>query len=480
VLSGGEKTRLALCKLLLEPYNFLILDEPTNHLDIESIIWLENYLKEFMGAIIMISHDRQFLDNITNRTVEIVNKKIYDHPVPYTKFMTLREERINQQLSAFKNQEKYIKQQERFIERFKAKASKAKQAQSKQKQLEKVERIEVDGMDNDLIQFQFPPAPRSGDVVLKGKDISKNYGEKNILNDIAFSIARGEKIAFVGQNGQGKSTLVKMIMKEIDYSGEITLGHNVAVGYYAQQQEKELDGEKTVIQTIDDVAVDEWTKEHRQRALLGAFLFGENDVNKKVKVLSGGEKGRLALALMLMNTTNLLVMDEPTNHLDMASKEVLKQALKAYTGTLVVVSHDRDFLGGLTDRTYEFKDQQIKEHLGGIDEFLVKHEAENFRAFELGKDKPSQHTSAEEQANTSKPSNNKNYKALKKLKNAIGRMERKIEEQEALLKTLESKIALDQNNKELFFEHAEAQKKLNIAMADWEKFSEEYETLENS
>jgi len=393
--------------------------------------------------------------------------------------MTLREERIAQQLSAKKNQDQYIKQQERFIERFKAKASKAKQAQSKQKQLEKVERVEVDGLDNDLIQFRFPDAPRSGDVVLKGKAVSKTYGPKNILNNIEFSIARGEKIAFVGQNGQGKSTLIKMIMKETDYQGEITIGHNVQIGYYAQQQEKELDGQKTVIQTIDDVSKDEWTKEHRQRALLGSFLFGENDVNKKVKVLSGGEKGRLALALMLMDTTNLLVMDEPTNHLDMASKEILKQALINYNGTLVVVSHDRDFLQGLSTRTYEFKDQKIKEHLGPIDEFLAKHQAETFRAFEMGKDVISKHSKAEVKQEI-KTSNNKNYKALKKLKNSIGRMERKIDEFEKNIKELEEKIALDQNNKDLFFQHAEAQKALDMAMKDWEKFSGEYEKLENS
>ena len=368
--SGGWQMRVELAKLLLKMPTLLLLDEPTNHLDIESILWLEDFFKNYPGALIMISHDRMFLDNVTNRTIEIVNSRIYDYKSPYSKFLELRADRLSTQEAAFRNQQKYIADQERFIERFKAKNTKAKQAQSKMKQLEKLERIEFDDVDTNSIQFRFPDAPRSGDVVVGGKGLSKSYSENKVLSNIDIEIERGEKIAFVGKNGQGKSTMVKMIMGQEDCDGDLKIGHNVEIGYYAQVQENTLDESKTVLATIEDIATDEWAKISKIRGLLGAFLFGPDDVDKKVKVLSGGEKSRLALAKLLLKPVNLLILDEPTNHLDIASKEVLKSALKSYNGTLILVSHDRDFLQGLTDRTYEFSDQKTKEHIGEIGEFL--------------------------------------------------------------------------------------------------------------
>ncbi len=473
--SGGWKMRIELAKLLILDPDILLLDEPTNHLDIDSIIWLESYFKNFSGAIIMISHDKHFLDAITNRTIEIVNKKIYDHPVAYSKFLKLREERISQQLSTFNNQQKYISQQERFIERFKAKASKAKQAQSKQKQLDKIERVEIDDKDNDVIDFRFPAAPRSGDSVVKGINLRKEYPGKLILDNLDLLVRRGEKVAFVGKNGQGKTTLVKMIVEQTDYEGEITLGHNVHLGYYAQEQENELDQNITVIQTIDKNAKDEWTKEHKQRALLGTFLFGEEDVNKRVAVLSGGEKSRLALALLLMRATNLLILDEPTNHLDIASKEILKQALQSYTGTIIIVSHDREFLDGLTNRTFEFKNKQFKEHIGGIDEFLNKHKVDDFRAFELDKKpKPVQPKKEEKKS----PKKN-NFNELKKLRSSVKKTETQISKLESDLNLIESEIAANKTDTDLFTKHAEVQKLLDKTLEDWENYSNKLEKLEN-
>ena len=349
--SMGWQMRVELAKLLLIKPTLLLLDEPTNHLDIEAIIWLESYLKNYAGAMMMISHDKMFLDNVTNRTIEIVLGNTFDYKVPYSKYLVLREERIEQQLRAQKNQQDYIKQQERFIERFKAKATKAKAAQSKQKQLDKVERIEIDIVDNSSIQFKFPDAKRSGQVVLKAENVAKAYGTSQIFTDVNLEVNRGEKVALVGQNGMGKSTFLKLFCEDEKYEGSITLGHNVEMNYYAQVQENTLDTNITVYQTIENIATNEWTNPARMRGLLGTFLFREDDMDKKVKVLSGGEKSRLALAKMLLVSRNLLVMDEPTNHLDIASKEMLKKALSEYNGTLVVVSHDRDFLDGLTQKT---------------------------------------------------------------------------------------------------------------------------------
>ena len=366
--SNGWQMRVELAKILLRKPKLLLLDEPTNHLDIESIQWLEGYLKSYYGAIFMVSHDRAFLDHITIRTIEISGGKIYDYKCAYTEFVERREERIDMQKAAFDNQQREIKEIEAFIERFRYKATKAKQVQSRVKQLEKMDMVEIDDRDKSVMHFKFPPAPHSGKVTLELSHISKSYGEKNILNDINLLIPRGEKIAFVGRNGEGKSTLAKIICGVLDHTGEVKLGHEVKIGYYAQNQQDMLDPEKTVFETLDDVAVGDMRV--KVKSLLGAFLFSGETIDKKVKVLSGGEKARLSLAKMLLFPTNLLVLDEPTNHLDMLSKDILKSALLQFDGTLIVVSHDRDFLQGLTTKVYEFKKPHIKEYIGDIYDFL--------------------------------------------------------------------------------------------------------------
>ena len=366
--SNGWQMRVELAKILLRKPKLLLLDEPTNHLDIESIQWLEGYLKSYYGAIFMVSHDRAFLDHITIRTIEISGGKIYDYKCAYTEFVERREERIDMQKAAFDNQQREIKEIEAFIERFRYKATKAKQVQSRVKQLEKMDVVEIDDRDKSVMHFKFPPAPHSGKVTLELSHVSKSYGEKNILNDINLLIPRGEKIAFVGRNGEGKSTLTKIICGVLDHTGEVKLGHEVKIGYYAQNQQDMLDPEKTVFETLDDVAVGDMRV--KVKSLLGAFLFSGETIDKKVKVLSGGEKARLSLAKMLLFPTNLLVLDEPTNHLDMLSKDILKSALLQFDGTLIVVSHDRDFLQGLTTKVYEFKKPHIKEYIGDIYDFL--------------------------------------------------------------------------------------------------------------
>ncbi|MBR6438683.1 MAG: ABC-F family ATP-binding cassette domain-containing protein [Bacteroidales bacterium] len=366
--SNGWQMRVELAKILLRKPKLLLLDEPTNHLDIESIQWLENYLKNYYGAIFMVSHDRAFLDHITIRTIEISGGKIYDYKCAYTEFVERREERIDMQKAAFDNQQREIKEIEAFIERFRYKATKAKQVQSRVKQLEKMEVVEIDDRDKSVMHFKFPPAPHSGKVTLELSHVSKSYGEKNILNDINLLIPRGEKIAFVGRNGEGKSTLSKIIAGVLDHTGEVKLGHEVKIGYYAQNQQDMLDPDKTVFETLDDVATGDMRV--KVKSLLGAFLFSGETIDKKVKVLSGGEKARLSLAKMLLFPTNLLILDEPTNHLDMLSKDILKSALIQFDGTLIVVSHDRDFLQGLTTKVYEFKKPHIKEYIGDIYDFL--------------------------------------------------------------------------------------------------------------
>jgi ATP-binding cassette, subfamily F, member 3 len=484
--SGGWQMRVELAKLILQQPDLLLLDEPTNHLDIDSIMWLEGFFQEYPGAIMMISHDRMFLDNITNRTVEIVNGRIYDYAVPYSKFIEIRQDRIDQQKNAFENQQKYIAQQERFIERFKAKASKAKQAQSKQKQLDKIDRVEVDETDSSRIHFRFPPAPRSGDVPLKVRDFKKAYGPKEIFKDAQFDIFRGDRVAFVGRNGQGKSTMIKLIVGEEHGEGELKIGHNIHIGYYAQIQEKTLDPESTVEKVIENEATGELSKIHRVRALLGAFLFGPEDYNKKVKVLSGGEKSRLALAKLLLKECNLLILDEPTNHLDIAAKEVLKQALIDYNGTLIVVSHDREFLQGLTDRTFEFKEGRVKEHIGSIDDFLSNYQIQSFREFEGAKEEKKAVKEAvkkievKSEVGLSNQDRKEKEKERKRLKNTLSTLERNIEESEGEIAKLETKMAdpaFVKQNQELFFQHAEIQKKLDDYMMKWEKTGEELDQL---
>lgn len=486
--SGGWQMRVELAKLILQAPDLLLLDEPTNHLDIDSIMWLEDFFSEYPGAIMMISHDRMFLDNITNRTVEIVKGRIYDYGVSYSKYLTIRQDRIEQQKAAFENQQRYINQQERFIERFKAKASKAKQAQSKMKQLDKLDRVQIDETDKSSIQFKFPKAPRSGDVAVKARGSSKAYGKKQIFSDVDFDIFRGERVAFVGRNGMGKSTMIKMIVGDESGEGELNTGHNVEVGYYAQIQEKTLNPDDTVEMVIENEATGDNAKIHRVRALLGAFLFGPEDYNKKVKVLSGGEKSRLALAKLLLRECNLLILDEPTNHLDMSAKEVLKKALIEYNGSLIVVSHDREFLQGLTDRTFEFKDGNVKEHIGTIDDFLSGYQIRSFREFEKAgeqvkqeKKEAAKKVEADSTGLSNKEKRDKE-KELKQLKANLRSIEKKIEQQESDIAALEQKMSdpsemQKPENKSLFHDHADMQRKLDEYMLRWEKAGAEIDVL---
>ena len=429
--SNGWQMRVELAKILLRKPSLLLLDEPTNHLDIESIQWLEGYLKNYYGAIFMVSHDRAFLDHITIRTIEISGAKIYDYKCSYSEFVERREERIDLQKSAYDNQQREIKEIESFIERFRYKATKAKQVQSRVKQLEKMNIVEIDDRDKSVMHFKFPPAPHSGKVTLDINNVSKSYGDKIILENIKLLIPRGEKIAFVGRNGEGKSTLSKIIAGVIDYDGEVKLGHEVKIGYYAQKQQDMLDPEKTVFETLDDVAVGEMRV--KVKSLLGAFLFSGETIDKKVKVLSGGEKGRLSLAKMLLFPTNLLVLDEPTNHLDMLSKDILKSALLQFDGTLIVVSHDRDFLQGLTTKVYEFKKPHIKEYIGDIYDFL---EAKRIKELdELNKKQGAR------QESVSVSQNRIDYEAKKKEDREKKRVEKEIKMLEDKIDALEKELA---------------------------------------
>lgn len=384
--SGGWRMRIELAKILLTNANLLLLDEPTNHLDIESIQWLEDFLKTYEGAIVLISHDRAFLDNVTNRTIEISIGKVYDYKAPYTKYIQLRKERREQEIAAYNNQQKQIKDTEDFIDRFRSKATKAVQVQSRIKQLDKIERIEIDVEDTSAMRFHFPPAPRSGKVALDVRDAGKAYDGKQIFNHAEISVVRGEKVAFVGKNGEGKSTMVKLIVGLEQYTGTIEVGHNVSLGYYAQNQSDILDGNKTLFETIDEEATGDMRT--KVRSLLGSFLFSGEDVDKKVKVLSGGERARLAFCKLLLKPINLLVLDEPTNHLDLRSKEILKEALASYDGAMIVISHDRDFLQGLTEKVYEFKDGKVNQHIGDVYEFLRTRKVESFKEIEKGTNVP--------------------------------------------------------------------------------------------
>ena len=471
--SGGWRMRIELAKLLLEDNHVLLLDEPTNHLDIESIIWLEQFLKGYSGAVVIVSHDKMFLDNVTNRTIEISLGRIYDYNKPYTKYLALRSEIREQQLSAQKNQEKQIQQTERLIEKFRAKASKASMAQSLIKKLDRIDRIEVDEDDNSLMAVRFPVSVNPGKVVVTLEDLSKNYGPKQVLQDIDLLVERGSKTAFVGQNGQGKTTLAKIIVGELEHEGDVKLGHNVQIGYFAQNQADYLDGGKTILDTMIDSANE--GNRSKVRDILGSFLFRGDDVEKYVKVLSGGERNRLALAKMLLQPFNVLIMDEPTNHLDIKSKNVLKQALQSFEGTLILVSHDRDFLQGLTNKVYEFKDGGIKEYLGDIDFYLEQRQAEDFRKIER-KEKI-----REEVKTTPKENDYQQQKRLKSLKNKLSGVEKKISALEKEIADIDHELLMNYDAtiaKEGFFDSYEGKKKeLEVLMGDWENLSEEMEAI---
>ncbi|MBT8376038.1 MAG: ABC-F family ATP-binding cassette domain-containing protein, partial [Bacteroidia bacterium] len=470
--SGGWRMRIELAKLLLQNNDLLLLDEPTNHLDIESIIWLESFLKTFSGAVVIVSHDKMFLDNVTNRTIEISLGRIYDYNKPYTKFLELRKEMKEQQIAAQKNQEKQIQQTEKLIEKFRAKASKATMAQSLIKKLERIDRIEVDEDDNSVMTLKFPVSVTPGKVVIEASNISKSYGDLKVLHNISLSIPRDSKTAFVGQNGQGKSTLAKIIVGEISHQGELKLGHNVQIGYFAQNQAEYLDGNKTVLDVMIDAANE--TNRSKVRDILGAFLFRGDEVEKYVKVLSGGERNRLALAKLLLQPFNVLIMDEPTNHLDIKSKNVLKEALKKFEGTLILVSHDRDFLQGLTDKVYEFKDQKIKEYLGDIDYYLDQRNLENLREAER------RTVVAESRSETNKQ-DYKDQKKLKSLNNRLSKIESKIQQLEKDIKN--DDVALATNYEETaanssFFDNYQAKKqKLDQLLEEWESITLDIETF---
>ena len=471
--SGGWRMRIELAKLLLQSNDVLLLDEPTNHLDIESIIWLESFLKGFPGSVVIVSHDKMFLDNVTNRTIEISLGKIYDYNKAYSKYLVLREERREQQLAAQKNQQKEIEQTEKLIDKFRAKASKASMAQSLIKKLDKVDRIEVDEDDNAVMTLNFPISINPGKVVIEAEDVSKSYGDKKVLNNVDLMVERNTKTAFVGQNGQGKSTLAKIIVGELEHEGNLWLGHNVQIAYFAQNQAEYLDGNKTIHETMVDAANEK--NRTKVRDILGAFLFRGDDVDKYVKVLSGGERNRLALAKMLLQPFNVLVMDEPTNHLDIQSKNVLKEALANFEGTLILVSHDRDFLQGLTKTVYEFKDHQIKEFLGDIDYYLKERSIEDLREAEKKTVKKEQKAIEE----TSAKKSYKDQKKLKSLNNKLSNIESNINKLERNIKEIDVELATNYDKTvadPTFFDDYQAKKdELSRLMKDWENIQLELE-----
>jgi ATP-binding cassette subfamily F protein 3 len=469
--SGGWRMRIELAKLLLQTNDVLLLDEPTNHLDIESIIWLEQFLNQYSGAVVIVSHDKMFLDNVTNRSIEISLGRIYDYNKPYSQYLVLRSELKELQLNAQKNQEKQIQQTERLIEKFRAKASKATMAQSLIKKLDKIDRIEVDEDDNSVMKLRFPISVTPGKVVLEIDGVSKSYGDNQVLSEIDLLIERDSKTAFVGQNGQGKSTLAKIIVSELEASnGKVKLGHNVQIGYFAQNQAEYLDGTKTVLDTMIDAANE--TNRAKVRDILGSFLFRGDEVDKFVRVLSGGERNRLALAKLLLQPLNVLVMDEPTNHLDIKSKNVLKQALQSFEGTLLLVSHDRDFLQGLTNKVYEFKDQKINEYLGDIDFYLEQRKVQDFRAIEK---KQQVKTEKKAQSNQKPALDYQQQKAQKSLQNKLSNLETKISDLEKSIatkdKTLEDDYEKTASDPSLFYAYQKDKKDLQQAMKDWEKVS---------
>jgi len=471
--SGGWRMRIELAKLLLQSNDILLLDEPTNHLDIESIIWLEGFLRNFPGVVVIVSHDKMFLDNVTNRTIEISLGKAYDFNKPYSEYLVLRQEIREKQLATQKNQAKKIEETEKLIEKFRAKASKASMAQSLIKKLDKVERIEVDEDDNSVMNISFPVSQTPGRVVVEAEHVTKAYGDKTILKDISLLVERGSKVAFVGQNGQGKSTFMKAIVNEFEYEGTIKLGHNVQLGYFAQNQAEYLDGEITLLQTMEDAATD--TNRSKVRDMLGSFLFRGDDVEKKVKVLSGGERNRLALCKLLLQPINVLVMDEPTNHLDIKSKNVLKAALKQFEGTLLLVSHDRDFLQGMSNIVYEFKDQKIREYLGDINFFLEQKNAMNMREIEK-KDvvvnaaaKPVKNISYEDQKKAKSLQNR-----LSKIESQIQQLEKDIQHDDKALASNYDKHIEDAT---FFAAYEKKKKELELLLVDWENVQLEIEEL---
>ena len=494
--SGGWRMRIELAKILLQRPDVLLLDEPTNHLDIESIQWLEQFLVTKANAVVLVSHDRAFIDNVTNRTIEISLGKIYDYSVNYSKFVALRQERIEQQMRAYQNQQKQIQDTEDFIERFRYKATKSVQVQSRIKQLAKIERIEVDEVDTSHLNLRFPPAPRSGDYPVIADNVGKSYGDHQVFDGATFTIKRGEKVAFVGKNGEGKSTLVKCIMGEIPFTGNLKIGHNVKIGYFAQNQAQLLDGELTVFDTIDRVAVGDIRLKIRD--ILGAFMFGGEASDKKVKVLSGGEKTRLAMIRLLLEPVNLLILDEPTNHLDMKTKDILKQAIKDFNGTVIVVSHDREFLDGLVEKVYEFGGGKVRECLGGIYEFLEKKKLASLQELELSKSpttgaKSSQPAASDQQKKPAEPAKSPeprqaklSYAEQKERDKMVRRARKKVEEAESAITEIEQQIADIETemasgvyDAELVERHTSLQKKLENAMSVWELATLELEETEN-
>ncbi|MDX2414344.1 MAG: ABC-F family ATP-binding cassette domain-containing protein [Bacteroidales bacterium] len=479
-LSGGWRMRIELAKILLRRPSLLLLDEPTNHLDIESIEWLEGFLKAYPGEVIMVSHDRAFLDNITNRTIEISLSKAYDYKVPYSKYELLRKERREQQLATFRNQQKKIGDTEKFIERFRYKSSKAIQVQSRIKHLDKLDKVEIEDEETGRINIKFAPAPRSGTIVIEAEKLSKSYGDTLVLNEIDIIIERGQKVAFVGKNGEGKTTLSKIIMNEIDYSGSFKPGHNIRIGYFAQNQDELLDENLTVFQTIDNIATGEIRTKIRN--ILGAFLFRGDDIDKKVKVLSGGEKSRLALIKLLLEPYNLLVLDEPTNHLDIVSKEILKLALKSYDGTLIVVSHDRDFMDGLVEKVFEFRNHKVKEHIGSIYDFLRKKKLNTLHQLER------KNVKSKAESLTIESDNKKSYlerkesdKRIRKLEKEISNIEKEIEDLEARKEEMEEVLSkpekADTLEGDFYGKYAYIKNQVVDKLFKWEKLSEKLERL---
>lgn len=470
--SQGWNMRIELAKILLSKPDILLLDEPTNHLDIESIEWFESYLKDYRGSLVLISHDRKFLDNVTTRTVEIMLGHIHDYKVPYSKYLELRKERIAQQQAAYENQQRMIAKSEEFIERFRYKPTKSNQVQSRIKQLEKLERIEVDVEDRSALSVKFPPAPRSGDIVFKASDLTVGYGSKVVFSHADIEVRRGEKVALVGRNGEGKTTLMRVIMGELDpMSGEARTGYNVNIGYYAQNQEDILDKNDTVFGTLDRIAVGDIRT--KLRDILAAFLFKGEDIDKKVAVLSGGERARLAMAKLILNPYNLLALDEPTNHMDIRSKDILKQALKSYDGTLIIVSHDRDFLDGLVDKLYEFRDGKVKEHLGSVSEFLEKRKIESLNELERHFRKEEPAASAPEKkavAQQEYQSKKSVSREERRLRNRMSFLEKTIAETEARMKDIEKILAApgaDDDIMELTRQYLELKRDLDAKTDEW-------------